>query len=114
MPENNDNISQDKKIDKLQYLMESIQGDIKDLKSISKETNARLEIMQKGFVPRDEHQEFKRFVGTLATQKDVDTADKALESRVRDLEDWQTWILRTIVGFVILGILSASFIINKL
>lgn len=123
MGEETDNISQDKKIDNLQWQMKSLQeafiefkaqqkNDFKEFQALQKETNNRLEIMQKGFVGREEYQEFKKFVGTLATQKDVDSADRALVERVKILEDWQTWTLRTIVGFIIVAVIGAAFVIK--
>jgi hypothetical protein len=108
MAEDNNNLSQDKKIDRLQFQMENIQGDIKDLKDISKETNNRLEVMQKGFVGREEFKEFQTFIGKLAVQRDLDETNR----RINDLEDWQTWALRTVVGFIILATIGAVFVIK--
>jgi multidrug resistance efflux pump len=106
MAEENNNITQDKKIDALQWQMKSLEAaftefksqqksDFKEFTSLQKETNARLEVMQRGFVSREEYQEFKRFVGTLALQKDLD-----------EVKGWQLWALRLIVGAVILAVIG--------
>jgi hypothetical protein len=102
-------LSQDKKIDKLQYQMESLQVDFKDFKQIQRETNARLETMQKGFVGREEFKEFQGFVRDLATQKDLDQT----KQDVKALEDWNTWAVRIVVGAVILAVIGGVLITNN-
>lgn len=108
MPENTDPINQDKKIDRLQFQLESLQDDFKEFKLIQKETNARLEALQKGFVGRDEYKEFQIFVGKLATQKDLDAAN----TKIKELEDWNTWAIRIVIGAVILAVLGTVLITN--
>jgi len=106
MADATNNQDQDKKIDKLQFQMESLQGDFKEFKNIQKETNARLEVMQKGFVGRDEYKEFQVLVGKLASQKDLDAANKKIE----DLEDWNTWAIRIVIGAVILAVVGGVLV----
>ncbi|HEX8196361.1 MAG TPA: hypothetical protein VF571_09250 [Pyrinomonadaceae bacterium] len=101
MAEENNNISQDKKIDRLQFQMESV------LVAVEK-MDARLEAMQRGYVTREELQEFKKFVGTLATQKDLNDA----KEDIADLKAWNTWLIRTIGGLIIAGILGGSYLIK--
>jgi cell division protein FtsX len=101
MAEENNNINQDKKIDKLQFQMESV------LVAVEK-MDARLEAMQRGYVTREELQEFKKFVGTLATQKDLDDT----KEDVSDLKSWNTWLIRTVGGVIIAGIIGASYLIK--
>lgn len=106
MAETIDNQNQDKKIDKLQFQMEALQDDFKEFKNIQKETNARLEVMQKGFVGRDEYKEFQVLVGRLATQKDLDASN----AKIKDLEGWNTWAIRIVIGAVILAVLGTVLI----
>jgi cell division protein FtsX len=108
MAEENNNITQDKKIDKLQFQMENLQDDMKDLKTLSKETNIKLETMAKGFVDREEFKNFQTFIGTLATQKELADTNR----RVENLESWNTWLARTIGGLIIAGVITASFLIK--
>lgn len=98
---NNNNLTQDKKIDKLQFQMESV------LVAVEK-MDARLEAMQRGYVTREELQEFKKFVGTLATQKDLDDA----KEDIKDLKSWNTWLIRTVGGVIIAGVIGASYLIK--
>lgn len=109
MAEENNNIDQDKKIDKLQFQMENLQGDMKDLKLLSKETNVKLETMAKGFVDRTEFKEFQNFIGSLVTQKELSEANR----RILDLESSRTWLIRTVGALIIAGVIGASFIINN-
>lgn len=98
-----ENLSQDRKIDKLQFQMEGVQDELKDLKNLSKETNNRLEVMQKGFVGREEFREFQILVGKLATQKDLESTNKELS----DVQGWQTWAIRIVLGAVLLAGVAA-------
>lgn len=113
MDDSKENLDQERKIDKLQYQMEGVQGELKELKSLSKETNNRLEAMQKGFVGREEYREHQILVGKLATQKDVDSADKALAERIASLEGWQTWAIRIALGVVIVSAVTAALLATK-
>ena len=99
MAETIEQITQDKKIDKLQFQMESV------LVAVEK-MDARLEAMQRGYVTREELQEFKKFVGTLATQKDLDDA----KEDIADLKAWNTWLIRTIGALIIAGVIGASYL----
>lgn len=96
-------LTQDRKIDKLQYQMESVQGELKDLKNLTKETNSRLETMQKGFVGREEYREFQALVGGLATKEELGV----VRDRVKSLEEWQTWAIRIALGVVIVAGITA-------
>lgn len=99
---------QGKKIDKLQFQMEAMQEGVKDLKNLSRETNQRLEVMQKGFVGRDEFKDYQVQVGKLASQKDLDEAIK----KIAGLQEWNTWAIRLVLGAVILAVLGAVLITN--
>lgn len=92
-------LTQDKKIDKLQWQMEGVQSELKELKDLSKETNNRLEVMQKGFVGREEFRDFQILVGKLATQKDLEL----ISERIDSVEGWQTWAIRIVLGAVLLA-----------
>lgn len=99
MADASENLTQDKKIDKLQYQMESV------LLALEK-VDSRLEAMQKGYVAREEYQEFKKFVGTLATQKDLNTSNKEIEK----LQEWNTWAVRIVLTAVILAVLGTVIV----
>lgn len=99
-------VTQDRKIDKLQFQMENVQVEVKDLKDLVRETNSRLEVMQKGFVGREEFREFQVLVGKLATQKDLENTIKEVE----DVKGWQTWAIRIALGALILAGIGALIV----
>lgn len=63
-------------------------------------SNKVFDLTQKGFAERDAALERK--IDEKVSQKDHD----ALEKRVADLEDDRKWLIRLVIGFIILGVLA--------
>lgn len=63
-------------------------------------SNKLFELYTQGVVDRDRAQD--REISEKASQKDHD----ALAKRVADLEDDRKWLIRLVIGFIILGVLA--------
>lgn len=98
-----DKLTPERKIDKLQFQMESVQTEIKELKNLSRETNSKLDTMSKGFVGREEYREFQKLVAGLASKEEL----AVVSAQVKELKDWQTWAIRIALGVVIVAGITA-------
>jgi hypothetical protein len=52
-------------------------------------------------------------VDNLSTDKAAKTDVTSLERRVTELEDDKKWLIRLILGFIILAVLGAVFVVSK-
>lgn len=52
----------------------------------------------------------KSQIGSKASTSSVTT----LEERIKDLEDDRRWLTRTVIGFIVLGVLGAVFVAARL
>jgi hypothetical protein len=102
--------TQDRRIDGIDYRLKTVESAVLNIESkVTKDIPDQLQRMADGYVGRREYDDFKKFIGSLATQKDLG----GVTERVKKLEDNQSKVVWIVLTAVILAILG-TVIITKL
>lgn len=106
MAETQEQLGLERKVDKLQLQMDFQTKAVEEIQKGQKETNAKLDALRDGYISRAEFKEAQLVLRDLATKEEI----KGITKEVEELKEDKKWLVRLVLGVVILAVLGLVII----